>query len=45
MSIERALIITSDPAYVLTFNVLVGDRTGESRHWVSLSSDDAACYA
>ena len=45
MAIKRALIVTPDPAHALTFNVVVREGAGESRHRVSVSSGDAARHA
>ena len=42
---EHAILITPDPAHALTFDVVVRDARGESRHQVTVDADDAARWA
>ncbi|HEY1453341.1 MAG TPA: hypothetical protein VGF57_07750 [Roseiarcus sp.] len=42
---EHAILITPDPAHALTFDVVVRDAGGESRHQVTVGADDAARWA
>jgi hypothetical protein len=42
---DRAITVAADPARVLTFDVVVREQRGESRHRVTISADDAARYS
>ena len=42
---ERAISVKADPARTLTFDVIVRDGIGESRHRVTLPAEDAARWA
>ena len=42
---EHAILITPDPAHALTFDVVVRDARGESRHRLTVDADDAARWA
>ena len=42
---DRAISVKVDPARVLTFDVVVRDGIGESRHRVTLPAEDAARWA
>jgi hypothetical protein len=42
---DRSITVAADPARVLTFDVVVHEQKGESRHSVTISADDAARYS
>jgi hypothetical protein len=42
---DFAISVTADPVRALTFDVVVRDAGGESRHRVTLEAEDAARYA
>ena len=45
MSSDQFISVAADPACPLTFAVVVRDERSESRHRVTMSSDDAAYFA
>ena len=42
---DAAISVTADPASALTFDVVVRDASGESRHRVTIEAGDAARWA
>jgi hypothetical protein len=42
---RHVIVTTPDPARALTFNVIVRDARGESRHQVTMQADEAARWA
>jgi len=42
---DPAISVFADPAHTLTFDVVVRDARGESRHRVTIDADDAARFA
>jgi hypothetical protein len=42
---DSAITVFADPVRTLTFEVVVRDARGESRHRVTISADDAARFA
>lgn len=45
MSSKTSIVVSADPARELTFEVVVRDLRGDSRHRVTVSPDDAARFA